>query len=215
MLDLANPTALKQERDEYAARLDAARTRLLESEKNLGIIEGTCENPSRLAAELEVAEAALADAEAKHAAIVLAYESIGNAGESLRRNVTPRLRSNAGTLMRHLTDGKYYDFGISEDFALSILTENGTKPISSLSAGTRDAAYFSLRTALSSMLFPADRPPMILDEVFAQLDDSRAENLLDLLSHVAEESQIIILTCHSREAEMLRRSEKDFSLITL
>ena len=215
MLDLANPTALKQERDEYAARLDAARTRLLESEKNLGIIEGTCENPSRLAAELEVAQAALADAEAKHAAIVLAYESIGNAGESLRRNVTPRLRSNAGTLMRHLTGGKYYDFGISEDFALSILTENGTKPISSLSAGTRDAAYFSLRTALSSMLFPADRPPMILDEVFAQLDDSRAENLLDLLSHVAEESQIIILTCHSREASMLTDGNKEFTLINL
>ena len=215
MLDLANPTALKQERDEYAARLDAARTRLLDSEKNLGIIEGTCENPSRLAAELEAAEAALAEAEAKHAAIVLAYESIQGAGESLRRNVTPRLRSSAGTLMRHLTGGKYYDFGISEDFALSILTESGTKPISALSAGTRDAAYFSLRTALSSMLFPADRPPMILDEVFAQLDDSRAENLLDLLGHVAEESQIIILTCHSREAEMLKRSSKEFAQINL
>ncbi len=215
LLDLANPTALKQERDEYAARLDAARTRLLESEKNLGIIEGTCENPSRLAAELEAAEAALAEAEAKHAAIVLAYESIQGAGESLRRNVTPRLRSNAGALMRHLTGGKYYDFGISEDFSLSILTDCGTKPISSLSAGTRDAAYFSLRTALSSMLFPADRPPMILDEVFAQLDDTRAKNLLDLLSKIADESQILILTCHSREAELLRQSEKDFSLITL
>ena len=167
------------------------------------------------AAELEAAEAALAEAEAKHAAIVLAYESIQGAGESLRRNVTPRLRSNAGTLMRHLTGGKYYDFGISEDFSLSILTESGTKPISSLSAGTRDAAYFSLRTALSSMLFPTDRPPMILDEVFAQLDDSRAENLLDLLSGVSEESQIIILTCHSREAEILKNNAHPFSLITL
>ena len=215
LLELANLTTLKQERDEYAARLDAARTRLLESEKNLGIIEGTCENPNRLAAELETAEAALAEAEAKHAAIVLAYESISNAGESLRRNVTPRLRSNAGALMRHMTDGKYCDFGISEDFSLSILTENGTKSISSLSAGTRDAAYFSLRTALSSMLFPADRPPMILDEVFAQLDDSRAENLLDLLGHVAEESQIIILTCHSREAEILKSSSKEFAHIIL
>ncbi len=215
MLDLANLTTLKQERDEYAARLDAARTRLLDSEKNLGIIEGTCENPNRLAAELETAEAALAEAEAKHAAIVLAYESISNAGESLRRNVTPRLRSSAGTHMSHLTGGKYYDFGISEDFSLSILTENGTKPISSLSAGTRDAAYFSLRTALSSMLFPADRPPMILDEAFAQLDDTRAENLLDLLARIAEETQVIILTCHSREAEMLGKEGKEFVTVTL
>ncbi len=215
MLDLANPTALKQERDEYAARLDAARTRLLDSEKNLGIIEGTCENPNRIAAELEEAEAALYEAERKHAAIVLAYESISNAGESLRRNVTPRLRANAGALMKHLTDGKYYDFGIAEDFSLSILTENGTKSISSLSAGTRDAAYFSLRTALSSMLFPTDRPPMILDEVFAQLDDTRAAALLDLLCKIAEGSQVIVLTCHSRESEILTKDKKDFSLITL
>ena len=215
MLDLANLTSLKSERDEYAARLDAARTRLLDSEKNLGIIEGTCENPNRIAALLEETEAALAEAEKKYAAIVLAHESISNAGENLRRNVTPRLRAAAGTLMRHLTDEKYYDFGIGEDFALSILTESGTKPIYSLSAGTRDAAYFSLRTALSSMLFPADRPPMILDEVFAQLDDTRAAALLDLLEKIAEESQVILLTCHSREAEILERENKEFNKILL
>jgi uncharacterized protein YhaN len=215
MLDLANLTALKQERDEYAARLDAARTRLLDSEKNLGIIEGTSENPNRIASELEGIEASLYEAERKYAAIVLAYESISNAGESLRRNVTPRLRAGAGSLMKHLTDGKYTDFGIAEDFSLSILTESGTKPISSLSAGTRDAAYFSLRTALSTLLYPADRPPMILDEVFAQLDDTRAAALLDLLGKLAEESQIIVLTCHSREAEILSRCGTEHKVVAL
>jgi DNA repair exonuclease SbcCD ATPase subunit len=215
MLDLANLTTLKQERDEFAARLDAARTRLLDSEKNLGIIEGTSENPNRIASELEAVEAALYDAERKHAAIVLAYESISNAGESLRRNVTPRLRAGAGGLMKHLTDGKYTDFGIAEDFSLSILTESGTKPIASLSAGTRDAAYFSLRTALSSMLYPADRPPMILDEVFAQLDDTRAAALLDLLTKLSEESQVIVLTCHSREAEILSKCGTEHKVIAL
>ena len=215
MLDLANLTTLKQERDEYAARLDAARTRLLDSEKNLGIIEGTSESPNRIAAELEEAESALYEAEKKHAAIVLAYESISNAGDSLRRNVTPRLRANAGALMKHLTDGKYYDFGISEDFSLSILTDSGTKSVSSLSAGTRDAAYFSLRTALSSMLFPNERPPMILDEVFAQLDDTRAAALLDLLSKIAEGSQVIVLTCHSRESEILSKCGKEYGIVAL
>ena len=117
--------------------------------------------------------------------------------------------------MKHLTDGKYTDFGIAEDFSLSILTESGTRNIASLSAGTRDAAYFSLRTALSSMLYPSGRPPMILDEVFAQLDDTRAAALLDLLTKLSEESQVIVLTCHSREAKLLGKSEKEFSLITL
>ena len=117
--------------------------------------------------------------------------------------------------MRHLTGGKYYDFGISEDFALSILTESGTKPISSLSAGTRDAAYFSLRTALSSMLFPTDRPPMILDEVFAQLDDTRAAALLDLLCKLSEESQVIVLTCHNRENDILTKADKEHKVVEL
>ena len=215
MLDLANLTTLKQERDEFAARLDAARTRLLDSEKNLGIIEGTSENPNRIASELEATENALYDAERKHAAIVLAYESISNAGESLRRNVTPRLRASAGTLMNHLTNGKYTDFGIAEDFSLSILTESGTRPIASLSAGTRDAAYFSLRTALSSMLYPSGRPPMILDEVFAQLDDTRAAALLDLLTKLSEESQVIVLTCHNREAEILSKCGTEHKVIAL
>lgn len=215
MLDLANLTSLKQERDEYTARLEAARARLLDSEKNLGILEGTCENPNRLAAELEEAEAVLFEAERKHAAIVLAYESISNAGDSLRRNVTPRLRADAGALMKHLTNGKYCDFGIGEDFSLSVLTESGTRSVSALSAGTRDAAYFSLRSALTSMLYAADRPPMILDEVFAQLDDARAAALLKLLHGISESMQVIILTCHSREAELLRQEDAEFSEIKL
>jgi uncharacterized protein YhaN len=65
------------------------------------------------------------------------------------------------------------------------------------------------------MLFPTDRPPMILDEVFSQLDDTRAAALLDLLTKIAEESQVILLTCHSREAEILQKEEKEFALIKL
>lgn len=214
-LDLANLTTLKQERDEYAARLDAARTRLLESEKNLGIITGTSENPNRLAAELEEKEAELAEANAKYEAIVLAYEAIQGAGESLHKNVTPRLRASAGALMNRLSGGKYRDFGIGEDFSLSILTESGTKPITSLSAGTRDAAYFSLRVALCTMLFPNDRPPLVLDEVLAQLDDTRAAALLDLLCAIAADSQVIILTCHSREAELLTKSKAQYNTVAL
>ena len=56
---------------------------------------------------------------------------------------------------------------------------------------------------------------MILDEVFSQLDDTRAAALLDLLTKIAEESQVILLTCHSREAEILEKNEKSFSHITL
>jgi uncharacterized protein YhaN len=56
---------------------------------------------------------------------------------------------------------------------------------------------------------------MILDEVFAQLDDTRAAALLDLLEKIAEESQVIILTCHSREAEILERENKEFNKILL
>jgi uncharacterized protein YhaN len=65
------------------------------------------------------------------------------------------------------------------------------------------------------MLFPTDRPPMILDEVFSQLDDTRAAALLDLLTKIAEESQVILLTCHSREAEILERENKEFNKILL
>ena len=214
ILENANPTALKQERDALAARLEASVARLHEAERGLAFNDGAAENPVRIAAQLEITKEALAAATKQHDAIVLALSSIEGAGELLRRSVTPRLREAAGALLSDVTNTRYSDIGIDEGFAVTVRTPSGTKSVSSLSRGTQDAVYFSLRIALLEMLFPKEKPPIMLDETLSQIDDGRAEAILAIISKLCREKdrQCLLFSCHKREEELLGAANEDFTL---
>ncbi len=216
-LKAANPSVLTSERSRLEAQLDSASSKLGESEKNLGIAEHSYENPAKLAIELEAADAELDSARRLYAAILLAHKSISEAGDALRKNVTPRIRKRAGEILSELTGGKYGEIGVGTDFSVTVATSAGTKSIALLSGGTRDIAYFSLRLALTEVIFPGPSvPPLLLDEAASQLDDVRAENLLRALGVFAGRGvQSLFFSCHTREASISDAAGIGYNLITL
>ncbi len=217
LLENANPTLLKQERDSLAAQLEAGIARLHEAERGLAFNQGAAENPVRIAARLEEVEAELASARSLCDAIMLAHSTIEGAGESLRGSITPRLREGASKLISQITNGKYTDLGIDETFAVTVRTPSGTKPLSAMSCGTQDSAYFALRLSLVELLFKNGAPPLMLDEALSHIDDSRADAILRMLCGICrgKEQQCLLFTCHTREEALLCASGADFSLVTL
>ena len=107
--------------------------------------------------------------------------------------------------MSERTGGKDTEFGVGTDLSVTVGTEAGTRPVSALSVGTRDAAYFSLRMALVGLLFPRSAPPLLFDESLAMMDDDRARGLLSSLCRRMSSGggQCLIFTCQSREETML------------
>lgn len=71
-----------------------------------------------------------------------------------------------------------------------------------LSAGTADQLYLATRLAICDLVLPADRAvPIVLDDALANFDDERCAAALRWLRQEAERRQILLFTCHSREAE--------------
>lgn len=199
-----NITALRRERDFVAANLDAIEAKRIETEKQLIALDATAEDPIRLSAELEELDRRLDALTARHEAILLAGESLGEAAESLRRGVIPGLRARAGELFAAMTDGRYAAIGLGRGMSLSVETAEATRPVELLSAGTTDAAYLALRLALLELLYPNEQPPLLLDESLVQLDDERASAVLGLLAERCDAgTQCLLFTCQTREAKML------------
>ena len=83
-----------------------------------------------------------------------------------------------------------------------------------MSAGTSDAAYVSLRLALSELIANGGEiPPIVFDESFCRLDDDRLLNMLRLVE--AENVQAIILTSNARENELLKKENIRHNLVTI
>lgn len=66
-----------------------------------------------------------------------------------------------------------------------------------LSAGYRDIVDLCLRFALVDAIFPNEKPTIVLDDPFVNLDDENTQKGLNLIKKIAEEKQIIYLVCNS------------------
>jgi uncharacterized protein YhaN len=71
-------------------------------------------------------------------------------------------------------------------------------PVSSLSQGTLDLVYLTARLGLVRLVTGDRRPPLVFDDPFVTLDDTRAMRALELLKTVATDFQIIYLTTSDR-----------------
>lgn len=64
------------------------------------------------------------------------------------------------------------------------------------SAGIRDMIGLCSRMAMSDAMYPGEKPFLIFDDPFVNLDDEKQERARKFLDTVSAEYQVIILTCH-------------------
>ncbi len=206
-------TAAKMNRAEYEKTVrdrgfflstaEAQRRRHTELEKKLGALSAVAVSPSDIAERINAIDTELADLTDKYNGITTAVEMITRAGENLRASLLPRIVGEAGVLLGAFTGGKYTGIGVDRNFALSYAPGGYTRESDYMSAGTRDAAYLSLRSALMKVLFPDDAPMAVYDESFARIDEARLSRLLNILSAAGEEGmQSLVFTCRSIEGHI-------------
>lgn len=187
----------------------------IEAERRFIELDSITENPASLLAEIEQRRQELERLRFALAAIQLATESCEVASNNLRHSVTPRLCRLASDNMKLLTDGKYASLLYDTASRLLVVTD-ATRDIDTLSCGTKDAAYLSLRLAMTSLLFGNRSSVLTVDEGLASLDDVRAGAFLSMLSSYSENgAQCILFTCHTREASTLADSGARFKLIRI
>ncbi len=71
----------------------------------------------------------------------------------------------------------------------------------SLSRGTVDQLYLAVRLAVCDLALPAADPaPLVLDDALTDFDDGRMALALESLEEYARGRQVLLFTCHGREA---------------
>ena len=172
--------------------------KLTEAEKSLAAANATFTLPSQIYAKLSDARAELEEAREDYEACVLAYEKLSEASKELRNSISPTLSKYAGGLMNGFSGGKYEELGVSDSFGITYSGGGMTHQADTLSSGTQDMAYVSLRLALVKLLFP-DKTTVFFDDTFARVDNGRLIRIMRTLSKL--DTQCIIFTCRDREGK--------------
>lgn len=95
-----------------------------------------------------------------------------------------------------LTGEKEKKYHIDANSEVTVEEYGKQRPVDALSAGYRDLAGLCLRFAFVEAMYRGEKPVMILDDPFVNLDEKKAEEGKNLLKKLAGEFQIVYFTCH-------------------
>ena len=91
---------------------------------------------------------------------------------------------------------KNIDTSVDVNLNVKINEKGSNKDLKYFSTGYKDLIYICMRLSLIDSLFEEEKPFIILDDPFANLDEQKLENAIDLIKTKSEEYQIIYFVCH-------------------
>lgn len=160
-------------------------------------------------------EAHIAQLISEHELLTLEYEALSLASETLRQagteiqsRMTPKLSKRTAEIFSALTGGRYDSVALDRELQAVAKLEGDplARESAFLSVGALDQLYLAVRLAICELALPEDKScPIILDDALVNFDDERCMRALALLAEMAKTRQIILFTCHEREAQMLER----------
>jgi len=195
---------LRQEYAFYTQSIQALSDKERELEKKAAVLSGTLPKPSEIESRISSLEFKKGEMQEKHDALVMALEAVEKASQNIKNTASPYITSRSGELFARLTSGKYKALFADKQMQLSFLesTDADVRDAMYLSFGTRSLSYLCLRIALCEYLYK-EKPVLVFDDAFAFVDDERLKIFMELLVELSADFQIIILSCHEREAQLL------------
>jgi uncharacterized protein YhaN len=156
------------------------------------------------------------------------YIRVKLAGRVLRDEIERYRKENQGPLVKcasehfaSLTLGSFAglmtDFNEKDEPVLAGIRPDGERVlVEGMSSGTRDQLYLALRLASLEKYMESSEPmPFIVDDVLVDFDDERSLAALNVLSKLAEETQVILFTHHSQVVEQSKQLKRPPQVLSL
>ena len=123
-------------------------------------------------------------------------EFLTQADENLRVQYRKPLSDNFNKYLKLLT-GKDIKGEVDVDFKITLEENFGNKEYDYYSQGLKNVLEICKRLALIDLLFEDEKPFIILDDPFINMDEKNIEGALKLIDELQKEYQIIYLICHN------------------
>ncbi len=95
-----------------------------------------------------------------------------------------------------LTGGDGGQYRIDADTSLTVMEAGEQREPRFFSAGYRDLIGICMRMSLIDAMYRAEKPFLVMDDPFVNLDEEKRQRAMRFLEEVSAEYQIIYLTCH-------------------
>ncbi len=206
----AELTSAKVEEERIIQEIDHVREARAACEREIATHASNAGRYTTLSQEISRLEEQKRTQEKSLDILCLTRQFLASARNALTSRYLDDIQDHFRAYMRILTevdrDSVFSDeytsegYTVTPDFCVNMTKFGKTHSADTLSRGGRDLVALCLRFAITDALFEGKKPPLILDDPFINLDDSKIGAAMALLTRVAEERQIFYVSCHSSRA---------------
>ena len=196
-LSEADFAKVREENERAAAELRAAELAVVSADGNASSAVMAMEIATSAARELAERQRTLSELTVHkrlHDELDRAYTDLRT---DLNFQLRPELSELASAFLSELTDGRYDELELDDQYNILVLEDGRPKPV--ISGGEEDLANLVLRLAISQMIAERAGQPfslLILDEIFGSLDELRRASVLELLRRLNDRFEQVILITH-------------------
>jgi DNA repair protein SbcC/Rad50 len=187
----------RERHDRAAHALRAAELSVAETRGELVAAEAAVREAERRERERAARERTIAERKGE----LRVHNELDRAFSDLRAELNAAMRPEIGEVasafLADLTDGRYTELDLDEDYRILVLDDGVPKPV--ISGGEEDVANLVLRLAISQMIAERAGQPLsllVLDEIFGSLDETRRQHVLGLLRRLGDRFPQVILITH-------------------
>lgn len=205
-IDAPRLEAARRQLETLQVSYEEALSQMHQLETGVAAARAVTVSPIEITRRISEMDTEIEELSRRHDAYCLAMDTLKDAADSMRASVLPKVVTEACASVNRLSGGAFDAVGVDQELSMTFTRNGQTRDVEFLSEGTKDVAYISLRRALTGVLFAGTRPPLIYDESFARVDETRLSRVLSLLSsQEAGNAQSILLTCRKLEADIADR----------
>lgn len=132
----------------------------------------------------------------KYHVVKLSYEYLQRAKEQFTARYMEPIAKGFSKYYQMLTGDTHGEWMIDTNITLKMKEQGELRDVKWLSAGYQDLLGICMRLAIVDAMYTQEKPFLILDDPFVNLDKEKVEAGNKLLLEVAKEYQVIYFTCH-------------------
>ena len=118
------------------------------------------------------------------------------------------VRNSFGRYFTMLTGQNADAFRMDSKLNVTLMEDGALRDTELLSAGYQDLVGICSRMAMVDAMYREEKPFLIMDDPFVNLDDNKQARGMEFLRRVSEDYQILYFTCHQLMAEEYKKTEE-------
>lgn len=129
--------------------------------------------------------------------IVGAKKFLEKANDNLTAKYRDPMKNSLNKYLKYILQSNYQEYDVDTELKISYQKFGQARELDYLSKGYQGVVDLCIRFALVDCLFGKEKPFIILDDPFVNMDESKLNQALSLIKEFSKEYQIIYLVCHN------------------